>query len=151
QAEGGTTQHGAGREGGAAVPATRAGEVKPRHHDAVGHAHPGPDGRPDERTDQGRHPDRPPGVRGPAVTGHTVSLCASASGEPPDVIRPRRPESGSAAGKNSSRSQGCARRGGVAGLIGVGKPHWVAAPLPPNRTGGSPASGSPVSGLTSER
>jgi len=28
--------------------------------------------------------------------------------------------------------------------IGVGKPHWFAAPLPPNRTGGSPASGSPV-------
>jgi len=30
--------------------------------------------------------------------------------------------------------------------IGVGKPHWIAAPLPPNRTGGSPASGSPVDG-----
>ena len=28
--------------------------------------------------------------------------------------------------------------------IGVGKPHWVAALLPSNRTGGSPASGSPV-------
>ena len=35
--------------------------------------------------------------------------------------------------------------------IGVGTPHWFAAPLPPNRTGGSPASGSPVGGLTSER
>ena len=29
-------------------------------------------------------------------------------------------------------------------MIGVGKLHWVAPPLPPNRTGGSPASGSPV-------
>ena len=28
--------------------------------------------------------------------------------------------------------------------IEVGKPHWFVAPLPPNRTGGSPASGSPV-------
>ena len=28
--------------------------------------------------------------------------------------------------------------------IEVGKSHWIAIPLPPNRTGGSPASGSPV-------
>jgi hypothetical protein len=28
--------------------------------------------------------------------------------------------------------------------IGVGMTHWCASPLPPNRTGGSPASGSPV-------
>src|SRR5258708_22479650 len=34
-------------------------------------------------------------------------------------------------------------------LIGVGRPHWFAAPLPPNRTGGSPASGSPVDGSPS--
>ena len=32
----------------------------------------------------------------------------------------------------------------VAPTIGVGKPHWIAAPLPPNRTGGFPASGFPV-------
>ena len=35
--------------------------------------------------------------------------------------------------------------------IGVGKAHWLEPPLPPNRTGGSPASGSPVDGLTSKR
>jgi len=35
--------------------------------------------------------------------------------------------------------------------IGVGAVHCVASPLPPNRTGGSPASGSPVSGFTSAR
>jgi hypothetical protein len=29
-------------------------------------------------------------------------------------------------------------------LIGVGMAHWVVPPLPPNRTGGFPASGSPV-------
>ncbi|MFH1708226.1 MAG: hypothetical protein ABIF71_09955, partial [Planctomycetota bacterium] len=29
-------------------------------------------------------------------------------------------------------------------LIGVGTAHWLAPPLPPNRTGGFPASGSPV-------
>ena len=32
-------------------------------------------------------------------------------------------------------------------LIGVGKRHWLAAPLPPNRTGRSPAAGSPVGGF----
>ena len=31
--------------------------------------------------------------------------------------------------------------------IGVGTVHWFAPPLPPNRTGGSPASGSPVGGF----
>src|SRR6476620_3351447 len=31
--------------------------------------------------------------------------------------------------------------------IGVGTAHWVAPPLPPNRTCRSPASGSPVGGL----
>ena len=31
-------------------------------------------------------------------------------------------------------------------LIGVGRPDWVRAPLPPNRAGGSPAHGSPVDG-----
>ena len=31
--------------------------------------------------------------------------------------------------------------------IGVGKAHWFEPPLPPNRTCGSPASGSPVSGV----
>jgi hypothetical protein len=35
--------------------------------------------------------------------------------------------------------------------IGVGTAHWVAPPLPPNRTGGFPASGSPVGGVTGER
>src|SRR4030042_1440404 len=30
--------------------------------------------------------------------------------------------------------------------IGVGTSHWIVTPLPPNRTGGSPASGSPVGG-----
>ncbi|MGO9019362.1 MAG: hypothetical protein ACLQVJ_13540, partial [Syntrophobacteraceae bacterium] len=35
--------------------------------------------------------------------------------------------------------------------IGVGTTHWIASPLPPNRTGGSPASGSPVDGFTSSR
>ena len=35
--------------------------------------------------------------------------------------------------------------------IGVGKTHWIGSPLPPNRTGGSPAYGSPVGGLTSKR
>jgi len=30
--------------------------------------------------------------------------------------------------------------------IGVGKADWFRPPLPPNRTGGSPASGSPVNG-----
>ena len=33
------------------------------------------------------------------------------------------------------------------GEIGVGTGHWLAPPLPPNRTSGSPASGSPVSSL----
>ena len=32
-------------------------------------------------------------------------------------------------------------------VIGVGKAHWFEPPLPPNRTCGSPASGSPVSGV----
>jgi len=36
-------------------------------------------------------------------------------------------------------------------LIGVGTIHWFASPLPPNRTGGFPASGSPVGGFTSLR
>ena len=36
-------------------------------------------------------------------------------------------------------------------MIGVGRAEWSRSPLPPNRTGGSPASGSPVGGLTSER
>ena len=46
-------------------------------------------------------------------------------------------------------------RGTISGLskldepIGVGTAHWLAPPLPPNRTGGSPASGSPVGGFTS--
>ena len=37
--------------------------------------------------------------------------------------------------------------------IGVGKavPHLEPPPLPPNRTGGSPASGSPVDDITAER
>jgi hypothetical protein len=35
--------------------------------------------------------------------------------------------------------------------IGVGRPDWVRAPLPPNRAGGSPAHGSPVDGFTSVR
>ncbi len=39
----------------------------------------------------------------------------------------------------------------VAGWIGVGTAHWFGPPLPPNRTGGFPASGSPVDGFTSER
>jgi len=34
--------------------------------------------------------------------------------------------------------------------IGVGRDDWFRLPLPPNRTGGSPASGSPVGGLTHE-
>ena len=33
--------------------------------------------------------------------------------------------------------------------IGVGKADWIRPPLPPNRTGGSPASGFPVSGPSS--
>jgi len=36
-------------------------------------------------------------------------------------------------------------------LIGVGSIDWLRHPLPPNRTCGSPASGSPVGGLTCER
>src|SRR5687767_400973 len=46
---------------------------------------------------------------------------------------------------------------GTAGLpssefgIGVGRVDWLRLPLPPNRTGGFPASGSPVNGITSER
>src|SRR6266508_2425065 len=36
-------------------------------------------------------------------------------------------------------------------VIGVGRADWFRLPLPPNRTGGSPASGSPVGGLTFER
>src|SRR6266542_30213 len=36
-------------------------------------------------------------------------------------------------------------------IIGVGRADWFRLPLPPNRTGGSPASGSPVGGLTFER
>src|SRR6266404_7571816 len=35
--------------------------------------------------------------------------------------------------------------------IGVGRDDWFRLPLPPNRTGGSPASGSPVGGFTSSR
>src|SRR6516165_4536336 len=34
----------------------------------------------------------------------------------------------------------------MATMIGVGRTDWVRSPLPPNRTGGSPASGSPVDG-----
>jgi hypothetical protein len=36
-------------------------------------------------------------------------------------------------------------------LIGVGRTDGLRFPLPPNRTGGFPASGSPVGGVTSER
>jgi hypothetical protein len=36
-------------------------------------------------------------------------------------------------------------------LIGVGKADWFRPPLPPNRTGGFLASGSPVNGVTSWR
>src|SRR6266700_1488345 len=36
-------------------------------------------------------------------------------------------------------------------MIGVGRAHWFELPLPPNRTCGFPASGSPVGGLTCER
>jgi hypothetical protein len=39
----------------------------------------------------------------------------------------------------------------VVRTIGVGKADWFRPPLPPNRTGGFPASGSPVSGFTSMR
>ena len=35
--------------------------------------------------------------------------------------------------------------------IGVGRTDWVRSLLPPNRTCGFPASGSPVDGFTSER
>src|SRR5271157_4439639 len=35
--------------------------------------------------------------------------------------------------------------------IGVGRADWFRSPLPPNRTGGSPASGSPVGGFTSKK
>ena len=35
--------------------------------------------------------------------------------------------------------------------IGVGTADWFRPPLPPNRTGGFPASGSPVDGFTSVR
>jgi len=35
--------------------------------------------------------------------------------------------------------------------IGVARVDWFRLPLPPNRTGGSPASGFPVGGLTAER
>lgn len=35
--------------------------------------------------------------------------------------------------------------------IGVGRADWFRLPLPPNRTGGFPASGSPVGGFTSPR
>jgi hypothetical protein len=34
--------------------------------------------------------------------------------------------------------------------IGVGRPDWIRAPLPPNRTCGSPAYGSPVGGSPSQ-
>ncbi len=36
-------------------------------------------------------------------------------------------------------------------VIGVGRTDWVRSPLPPNRTCGSPASGSPVGGIASKR
>ncbi len=36
----------------------------------------------------------------------------------------------------------------IQGGIGVGTSHWFGTPLPPNRTGRSPASGSPVDGVT---
>ena len=39
----------------------------------------------------------------------------------------------------------------VVAKIEVGTEHWFAPLPPPNRTGGSPASGSPVDGFTSER
>ena len=44
-------------------------------------------------------------------------------------------------------------RVGNCGTIGVGKavPSLEPPPLPPNRTGGSPASGSPVDDITAER
>src|SRR6478609_7860233 len=54
------------------------------------------------------------------------------------------------------RATGVAKRREVAtqplsSRIGVGRTHWFASLPPPNRTGGSPASGSPVGGLTSKR
>ena len=39
----------------------------------------------------------------------------------------------------------------VKNRIGVGRADWLRLPLPPNRTGGSPAYGSPVGGFTSKR
>jgi hypothetical protein len=36
-------------------------------------------------------------------------------------------------------------------MIGVGRADWFLLPLPPNRTCRSPASGSPVGGLTCKR
>jgi hypothetical protein len=40
---------------------------------------------------------------------------------------------------------------GSISLIGVGRTDWLRSLPPPNRAGGSPAHGSPVDGLTSER
>jgi mRNA interferase MazF len=42
-------------------------------------------------------------------------------------------------------ARGCSHRV----VIGVGTAHWFGPPRPPNRTGRSPASGSPVDGLPS--
>ena len=60
------------------------------------------------------------------------------------------------ANRASSRSALAPAQAGTQGsqtlaLIGVGRTDWIRSPLPPNRTCGSPASGSPVGGLTCER
>src|SRR5215472_12382492 len=44
------------------------------------------------------------------------------------------------------RTSSCRRPGSISPTIGVGRTDWVRSPLPPNRTGGSPASSSPVDG-----
>src|SRR5262252_7705490 len=52
----------------------------------------------------------------------------------------------------ATRRVECVKQIGIgAFLIGVGRAALTQLPLPPNRTGGFPASGSPVSGFTSSR
>ncbi len=79
-----------------------------------------------------------------------IKGCLRGERKPSDIVVASRP--GRQAGSPSSLNLGgAAARGNAPGEIGVGTPHCVGAPLPPNRTGGLPASGSSVDGVTCER
>jgi len=75
---------------------------------------------------------------------------------PPEFLRtviPANPGSGSRAGPGEVENQGhfTGQAPESYAPIGVGTIHWFVSLLPPNRTCGSLASGSPVGGFTSMR